>query len=131
MADHNFLSHFCLSSLLRITPRLGRLGCALVDGPLRQGEPRCDVGKDHTNTRADADAAHHLWRRQRAVRRREVADDAQRLVPAGIAVLRIEVDQQDEIGRVRLEGRLNGVMDLGVGVGGAARIDRVVLPFQE
>ena len=38
-----------------------------------------------------------------AVRRGEVADDAQGLVLGGLALLRIEVDQQDEIGRVALK----------------------------
>ena len=35
-----------------------------------------------------------------------------------------KIDQQHEIRRVRLEARLNGVMNLGVGVHGAAPFDR-------
>ena len=44
-----------------------------------------------------------LGRRQRAVRRSEVADDAQGLVLGRLALLGVEVDQQDQVGRVALK----------------------------
>ena len=42
----------------------------------------------------------------------------------GLALLGVEVDQQDQVGRVRLEGRLDGVMHLRVGVHRALALDR-------
>src|ERR1700682_6300614 len=75
-----------LASLLRITPRLVRLGCSLIDGPMGQRDTRARVGKDHADARAYADTTHHLRRRQSTIRRREVADDAQGLVLGRLAL---------------------------------------------
>ncbi len=55
-------------------------------------------------------------RRQLAIRRAEVADDPQGLVGGRLALLRIQVDEQDQIRRVLTKRRLNCMMDLGVGM---------------
>src|SRR6185437_1009396 len=46
------------------------------------------------------------------------------LMLAGLSFLGVEVDQEDQVGRVVLEGRLNRVMNLGVGMDGTAAFDR-------
>src|SRR5204863_10059514 len=46
----------------------------------------------------------------------EITDHAQRLVGCRLALLRIEIDQEDQIRSVLAESRLNRVMHLGIGM---------------
>ena len=51
--------------------------------------------------------------------------DATNIVtPLASVITNVQFDHQHEIGRVLLEGRLNSVVDLGVGMHGAAAFDR-------
>ena len=68
---------------------------------------------------ADADLGDQLGRGEVALGRREVAGDPQRVVLAGLAALAVELDDQDQVGQVALEGRLDRVVDLGVAVHGS------------
>ena len=64
-----------------------------------------------------------VGRRQLAVRRAQIADDAQRLVRGRLALLRVEIDEQDQIRRVLAKSRLDRVMHLGIGMHRALALD--------
>src|SRR5207245_866757 len=93
------------SLFLRIAPDVGGLRRGFVDRPLRQGKTGRHIAEHHAYPRSDADAAHLVRRRQLAVRSAEVADDAQRFVGGRLTLLRVEIDEQYQIGRVPAKGR--------------------------
>src|SRR5262249_11926903 len=112
-----------------VSPRRAT-GDILVNGPLRQSQPWRDIGEHHAHAGSDADPRALALRREHAVRPRQVADHAESLLLGWHAALRVQFDQQDEIWRVLLERRLNGMMDLSVGMHGAAAVDRYPFRFQ-
>ena len=89
-----------------------------------------DISKDHPHARADTDPLDHIRRRQASVRRAQIADDAQCLVRGRLALLRVEIDQQDHVGRVLAEGRLDRVMHFAIGVHRALALDLPPLRFK-
>src|SRR5712671_6575073 len=103
-------------SFLRVTPDVCRLLYGLVDRPLRQGETGGDVAEHHANAGPDADAADLIGRSQLAVGGSQVADDAQRFVGGGLALLGVEIDKQDQVRRMAAEGRLDRVVHFAVGM---------------
>ena len=104
---------------VRIAPGRGWLPRGLVQGPEREGEAGGEVLEDHADPAADADPGDQLGRGEVALGRREVAGDPQRVVLAGLAALGVELDDQDQVGQVVSERRLDGVVDLGVAVHGS------------
>jgi transposase len=105
-----------------VSPRRAA-GGTLINGPLRQRQPRQDIGEYHAHASTDADPLDLGLRREHAVRPRQVADHAEALLLGRLAALRVQLDQQHEIRRVLLKCRLNGMVDLGVGMHGAAALD--------
>src|ERR1700682_160775 len=105
-----------------VSPRCAA-GGTLVNGPLRQRQPRRDIGEYHTHASTDADPLDLALRREHAVWPRQVADHAQSLLLRRLAALGVQFDQQHEIWCVLFKRRLNGVVDLGVGMHGAAALD--------
>jgi hypothetical protein len=85
---------------------------------------RRDIGEHHAHAGADAGLLDLALRREHAVRPRQVANHAESRLLGRLATLRVQFDQQHEIWRVLLKRRLNGMMDLGVGMHGAAAFDR-------
>jgi hypothetical protein len=83
---------------------------------LRQRKTRRHVAEYHPHAGADADLPHQLGRRQLAVGGREIADNAQRFVRSRLALLRVEIDEQDQIRRLAAEGWLDCVVHLAVGM---------------
>ena len=61
----------------RRSPAASRVSSIVHCGKAR---PSGDIAEHHAHPRADADPLHHVGRRQLAVRRAQIADDAQRLV---------------------------------------------------
>src|SRR5882757_7748331 len=112
-----------------VSPRRAA-GGALVNGPLRQRQPRRDIGEHHAHAGADTDPLDLALRREHAVRPRQVANHAQTRLLGRHAALRVQFDKQHEIWRVLLERRLNGMVDLGVGMHGAAAHDRHPFRFK-
>src|SRR5690242_17819671 len=89
---------------LRIAPDVCRLRRSLVDRPLRQREAGGDVAEHHAYAGPDADAAYLIGRRQLAVGSAQIPNDTQRFVRSRFALLRVEVDEQDQIGGMAAEG---------------------------
>src|SRR5882757_5501887 len=119
----NALAEPGCTSLFSISPPRAA-GGTLVYGPLRQRQPRRDIGEYHTLAGADAYPLDLGLRREHAVRPRQVADHAEPLVLGWHAALRVQFDQQHKIWRVLLKSRLNGMMDFGVGMYRTATLDR-------
>src|SRR5947208_5799205 len=93
-----------VASFPRIAPNLGRLRCCLVDRPLREGEAGGDVAEHHAHAGPDANTTHLVRRGQLAVWSGEVADNSQGFVGCRLALLRVKVDEQDQIGCLAAEG---------------------------
>jgi hypothetical protein len=91
---------------------------------LRQRQPRRDIGENHAHPAADANPLDFGFRREYPVGPHQIADHAEPLFLGRHAALSVQLDQQYEIWRVLLESRLNGMMDFGVGMHGAAPLDR-------
>src|ERR1700694_2966777 len=106
-----------------VSPRRAA-GRTLINGPLRQRQPRRDIGEYHVHSGTDADPLDLALRGEHLVWPRQVADHAQSRLLRRLTALGIQFDQQHEIWRVLLKRRLNGMMDLGVGMHGAATLDR-------
>src|SRR3984957_5349843 len=62
-------------------------GGTLVNGPLRQRQPRRDIGENHAHAGADAHLLDLALRREHAVRPRQVADYTKSFVPGWLAAL--------------------------------------------
>src|SRR5262249_919940 len=87
-------------------------------------KPWRDIGEHHAHAGADPYPLDVTLRREHAIRPHPIADHAKPPFLGRLAALRVQFDQQHEIGRERLERRLNGMMHFSVGMHGAAPLDR-------
>ena len=102
-------------------------GCGAVSSIVHCGSarPSSDIAEHHAHARADPDLLRPF--RAAPVRRRGARDcRSTRSASSGrrLALLRVEVDQQDQVGRLAAKGRLDRVVHLAVGMHRALALDR-------
>jgi hypothetical protein len=82
---------------VRISPGLGLLRL-LIDRPLRERESFADVRKDDAHAATDPATLDHLGGRELALAGHKVSEQAQGLALGRLSALRVELDEQDQIG---------------------------------